>query len=145
MELPTPLVEEALRRINDPSRLTACGLIGRLPQTLANSSREAGHDIRLDPTPLEQARLLRNVLIEVMDRRSRQMPSRVAGQAKCFGTMCWPAGDPEGMSTRQIMARYGISESTLHRYRRDGVRVLAQELGEQEARFSRDTPDAATG
>jgi transposase len=55
------------------------------------------------------------------------------------------SGYVEGMTTRQIVVRYGISESTLHRYRRDGVRVLAQELGEQEARFSREPPDAATG
>jgi transposase len=80
-----------------------------------------------------------------MDRLkpSDAVKGRGAGEMLRYHVLA--GGYLEGMSTRQIMARYGISESTLHRYRRDGVRVLAQELGEQEARFSRDTPDAATG
>jgi hypothetical protein len=38
-----------------------------------------------------------------------------------------------------------VSESTLHRYRREGIRVLARELSEQEELFRRDRPDVASG
>jgi DNA-directed RNA polymerase specialized sigma24 family protein len=50
-----------------------------------------------------------------------------------------------GLSTRQMRTTCSVSESTLHRYRREGIRVLARELSEQEELFRRDRPDVASG
>ena len=36
------------------------------------------------------------------------------------------------MSTRQIMLKHSISESTFHRHRRSAILVLARELRRQE-------------
>jgi hypothetical protein len=36
------------------------------------------------------------------------------------------------MSTKRIMARHNISEATLHRRRRDGIRAIAAELSTRD-------------
>ena len=41
------------------------------------------------------------------------------------------------------MMRYHIAEATYHRYRRRAIRVLTQELLEQEALFARGDRDTA--
>jgi hypothetical protein len=140
-----PLVEEALRRVNDPARLTGCRLAEQLPQTIATACREQNDGRRGAPTPLEQARALRGILLAALRRLKPDdmVDGRVGGEMLRFQILSDAYVD--GKSSRQIMTRYGISESTLHRYRRDGVRVLAQELGEQEELLRRDEPDSAAG
>ncbi|MBI2887362.1 MAG: hypothetical protein HYY02_09150 [Chloroflexi bacterium] len=41
-----------------------------------------------------------------------------------------------GMSTRHIMVRHSVSESTFHRYRRDAIVALAGEMARQEELIS---------
>jgi hypothetical protein len=143
-EILTALVEQALRRVNVPARLTGSGLIARLPLTLAVARDAQRNGRRGDPTPLEQAQTLRQVLISAVER----LKPAATTSGRGAGDMLYFVLDGlylRGLSTRQIMTQCSISESTLHRYRREGIRVLAQELSEQEELLRRDEPDVAIG
>ena len=61
-------VEEALRQLNNPFALSGCELVGRLPGTLAATRSLWGDGVPADPTPLEQAKAVREVLVSAIDR-----------------------------------------------------------------------------
>jgi hypothetical protein len=140
-----PLVEEALRRVHDPGRLADSGLIGRLACTMAFACHEQRNGRPGELTPLERARALRETLLSALRRLHPDgvVKAGGGGETARFNVL-WNAY-VDGMPTRQIMHRYAISESTLHRYRRDGVRALARELSEQEDLLRRTEPDVASG
>jgi hypothetical protein len=124
-------VEEALRRLRNPAGLATARLVFQLPHTL-NAHRTATGDPRLaEATPLEQAQALRELLIAAVQRlqpsgpRSNGQPSVLQHDIVCEEYLL-------GMSTKQILVRHSISESTLHRQRREAIRILARELHRQE-------------
>ena len=130
------LVEEALRALNRPAVLAQCRLAVRLPRTLA---AHRGEDPAAGPpAPLEQARILRAVLVEEIERL------RPAGSAA-------KPGDPVALQhlilrdeyvlekpNKQIMIRHSLSEGTFNRNRREAILGLARELGEWETRLARE-------
>lgn len=128
------LVQEALRHLNNPSALSNCELPGRLPGTLApNRSQFRGHGGPSEPTPLEKAQALREVLIAAIDRLrpSGETIGSVAPQALQYHIL--HEAYVQRKPTSYIMTRYSISESTLHRNRRDAVSAVARHLQAQEA------------
>jgi hypothetical protein len=132
-----PLVDEALRRVRTPARLTECGLIAQLPLTVGAACQAQRNGRGGAPTPLEQAHALRQVLISAVERlRPADAPDSRGSRDMLHGVL--DGVYLKGMSIRQTMSQFSISESTLHRYRREGIRVLAQELGEQEESFRLD-------
>jgi hypothetical protein len=125
------LTEEALRRLNNPAALAECGLIDRLPRTLA-AAAALGRDGELpgqarEATPLEQARAVREVLAEAIERLK---PPDGVPEALQFHILReeYLLGRPN----KQIMTRHSISEGTFHRNRRRAIAVLAVELARQE-------------
>ena len=130
------LLEEGLRRLNNLGLLAKCELVQRLPRTLTESMRERLNGQSTDPSLLEQAQALHRVLSDAVERL--RPPERV------------DSATPESLqyhiihdeyvkeySTKQIVAIYSISESTLHRYRRQGIDVMAGDLLKQEQRLAR--------
>jgi len=120
------LVEETLRRLQNPGALANCELIQILPLTLTAASPDAN----LDQTPLERGRALRKVL-----------DTAIEGLADPAGATALQHDIIHeeyqvGRSNKEIVARHHISESTLHRYRRDAILVLARELKHQEERLA---------
>ena len=131
-------VEDALRRARDPGRLTGCELIERLPRTMGVLCRERLNGRGGDPTSLEQAQVLGEVLRTAVERLKPDDATAGRGTGEMLRYHVLFDAYIRGLSSKQIMTRYGISESTLHRHRREGVRVVAQELIEQERRFWRE-------
>ena len=132
------MVEEALRRVNKPSALAGCRVIDRIPLTLQWVRAGWAGAPSSDATPLERAQALREVLVAAIEQL--RPADGVEGASSV---------DPEqhqilaeeyllGMATRHICNRHGISDSTLYRYRSEGVRVLADELRAREALLSRE-------
>jgi hypothetical protein len=128
-------LEEGLRRLNNLGLLAKCELVQRLPCTLTESMHERLNGQSTDPSPLEQAQALHRILSDAVERL--RPPDRVD-----YAT-------PESLqyhiihdeyvkqySTKQIVAVYSISESTLHRYRRQGIDVIAGDLLKQEQRLA---------
>jgi hypothetical protein len=117
-----PLVGKALRCLNDPAALSKCELVRRLPGTLAGAG----------PGPLEQAQALRKVLISAIDHLK---PSNEATRASAPEVLQYHIMYEEyvlGESTRYIMTRHSISESTFHRNRREAVAAVARHLESRE-------------
>lgn len=130
------LTEEALRRLNNPSALAQCGLITRLPRTLAAVRTRQGDTMLVKATPLAQAQALREVLVSAIERLK---PPDGGSGFDAPGALQYNILREEylqGMPNKQIMVRHSISESTFHRNRREAISILARELGEQEARLS---------
>ena len=126
------LVQEALRRLNNPSALSECELVSRLPVTLTSCGSSGGNGVSAEPTPLEQAQVLRELLVSSIDLL--KPPPNLA-----------QAGIPEALQyhilhdeyvlrkpTRHIMIRHSVSESMFHRHRRAAVSAVARHLETQE-------------
>jgi hypothetical protein len=126
------LMEEALRRLSSPAALAQCQLITRIPRTLAATRSPQFDSKPSEGTPLEQARALRQVLTQAIERL--KPPDEQAG----FGAP--PALQYHilreeyllGMPNKHIMVRHSISEGTFHRNRRRAIEILAQEVGKNE-------------
>jgi hypothetical protein len=128
------LTHEALRRLDSPAALARCGLIDRLPRTLAAILARRGNANPAVATPLEQARALREVLAAAIERlkpadrgAAGALPYHILREEYLLGT-----------PNKHIMLRHGISEGTFHRHRRQGIAILAQELSKQEDLLARD-------
>ena len=126
-------MEDALRQLNNPDALSRCELIFWLPGTLTAARSGSGNlGAPADPGPLDQAQALRQVLVSAIE------------QLKPLGEYV-RAGAPEALqhyilheeyvldeSTRYIMIRHSISESTFHRNRRAAISAVARQLETRE-------------
>ena len=119
----------ALRDLAKPSRLAESHLIGRLPRTLEAARQDAGVS-STTMSSLEQARLLRTVLIAAIERLG-------AGDS---GRPDFGSDQHTALYERYVMRRlvnaiitdHGIGEGTFHRHRQDGIGILAESLAEYE-------------
>jgi hypothetical protein len=120
------ITEEALRRVNQPSALARCALIGRLPRTLdAAIPQGIG-------TALEQAQALRRTLVESIERLKPESASLDSPAALQYQILREEYLD--GLPNREILIRHNVSESTFHRNRREAIAAVAWELQERERR-----------
>jgi hypothetical protein len=119
------LVEQALRRLNEPGQLAKSELISLLPRTLAAANERTARN-EIVPTPLEQTRVLREVLSSGIER------------LKPSGSETGSAGGRQyeilhqeyrlGIQTKQIRRRLEISPPTFFRYRKEAIAALSQDL-----------------
>jgi len=134
------MTEAALRRLRNPASLGQCSLMERLPFTLAAEfeARHTGQATKIAMTPLDKVQLLRASLVSAMEKLSV-----VGGQGR---------GEPEALQylilhdeyvlnrpVKAILTRYSISESGLHRHRREAISALANELASRENALARPT------
>jgi len=114
---------EALRRFNNPAALGRCALAGYLPLTLKKLADSDGAQ-----THASASQALRAALVLAIDRLK---PGGGPDEQKLYYTIL---RDEYVLrhSTARIMTDYSISESTLHRYRRDAIQALASDLATQE-------------
>jgi hypothetical protein len=134
-----PLVEEALRKLNNPGALASCRLLEMLPRTLATTRAGTSNTRPGQPTPLEAARTLREVLVSAIERMrpgGAAEPGHGAPRPDAAQHAILHEEYVQGMSTKAIMVRHSISESTFHRYRREATLILARELVGQERLLS---------
>ena len=125
------LTERALKRLNNPLELARCDLLHELPHTLA-FAREKGGDTVRQPTSLEQARMLRNIIVAAMEQLK---PIGADGDSAAPAALHYQILKREyamGMSAKQVMVRLSLPESSFHRYRRAAVAALGHELEEHE-------------
>jgi hypothetical protein len=124
-----PLVTDALRHLNRYDALAQCELaLVLLPGVDAiHSRRGAG------PSPeaslMERARLLHDALVDAIERLK---PAQTEATEQVLPYDILREEYVLGMSTKRIMARHNISEATLHRRRRDGIRAIAAELSTRD-------------
>lgn len=134
-----PLVQEALRRLNQPAQLSQCALIDRLPHTLAATSAGLGDELTSDSTPLRQAQILREVLNSAIQRLRPATGDIRPGSPEALQYSILHEAYVRGTSTASIMARHSIAESTFHRHRRDAVQAVARDLTRREELLRQDT------
>jgi len=129
-------VEEALRSLSNLGALGTCELVADLPHTLG--AARGGRDGELsEPTPLEQAQTLHEVLRAAIDRlKPANGPNPVDG-VPSLGHEILLEEYVLRRSTRNIMVRHFVSESTLHRHRHAAIRALANDLMAHEKRLAR--------
>ena len=127
------MVENALKRINDPAALSQCELIIFLPETIlyigSNSPSLLTSD---DPAPLEQARILRYVLVEAInqfkpsdDSVRTSSPQSIQHQILCGAFL-------EGRPPAYFVTRFNFSEPSYYRNRRYAIGAMARHLRIQE-------------
>jgi hypothetical protein len=115
------LTQEALRRLNRSSALAKCPLIDELKYTLELAQQDRATEPSLAPTPLEQARTLREILVTAIDRLNPSREYEILHQEYVLG-----------MPTSHIMHRLSVSEGGLHNWRRKAVEALANDLRTRE-------------
>jgi len=123
-------VEVALRHLNSPGVLSNSELISRMPRTLEASRRQWGQGSMLDPTPLDQARALGEVLNAAIDALKPVHADDDAAEALQY--LILHEEYRLGMETKHITVRHAISEATFHRYRRAAVRAVAGHIKSRE-------------
>jgi hypothetical protein len=126
------LTAEALRRLNDPAALAECGLITRLPRTLAAACATGANGQEGTDTPLRQARAMREVLARAIERLKPPDRDAALGAPESLQYHILREEYLLGKPNNQIMTRHSISEGTFHRNRRRAVAILAQELAREE-------------
>jgi len=124
------LLEEALRNLNKPANLASCGLVARLPRTLATTRAQRGGAQLAAATPLERAQALREVLVTAIERLK---PPDGAGAEQALQYHIFHEEYILGLATKQIQLRHAISASTFHRHRHHALLALAQEIMQHEA------------
>lgn len=127
--------EEALKVMNNHFALAKCGLLGLLPHTLTAIRDGWGASRLPGATPLEQAQALHEVLGQAIERLKPVDGSDKGEPALRYNVV--RERYLEGKEVKQIFMRRSISESTFHRYRRDGIEAIARELKEQEHLLAR--------
>ncbi|MBI2863849.1 MAG: hypothetical protein HYX94_04730 [Chloroflexi bacterium] len=132
------LVQEALRRLNEPSALSKCEIIERIPKTLAAACarREGGQTGTA--TPLRQSQALREVLASAIEGLK---PAGGATRSSSPDALQYNILHEEyvrGMSTASIMVRHSISETTFHRNRRQAIAAVAREVLQHEELLGRE-------
>ncbi len=132
------LVQDALRHLNDPSTLSRCELIGRLPDSLVATRARCGDAQGADSTPLRQSQALREVLCDALEGLKPAIGDPRRGSPKALQYHILYEEYVRGMSTASIMVRHGISESTFHRQRREAISAIARELRKQEELLRRE-------
>ena len=141
------LLEGALRKLNDLAGLAASPLAIHLASSLGASFALAAVERTADMSPLARARLLREVIVDALRELSPVADRRelYAGpRALCFDVLAQEY--LQEIPTKVISMRRGISESTLYRYRREAIRILAWQLLWQEERARRNAArDGAFG
>lgn len=133
------LVQDALRHLNDPSALSRCELINRLPNSLAATRARWGDAQGADSTPLKQSQALREVLCRAIDGLKSAKGDPREGPVALQYYILYEEY-VRGMSNASIMVRNSISESTFHRQRREAISAVARELTKQEELLCRKLP-----
>jgi hypothetical protein len=132
------LIEQALRRLNNPAALGRSDLADRIPATLEAATREAVGRGLADVTPLERAQALRSVLISGIERL-KPLDGNVGMEAPAaLQHHILHEEYLQGLLNKQIIARHNISEGTFNRNRRQAIAMLAEELAEQEELLSKE-------
>ena len=129
------LTEQALRRLNQPAALARSPLFTELPHVLGMASSTNGS--ASNPTPLERARVLREVLVEAIEGLKPADGDVGIGSPGGLQYNILREEYLQGLLNKQIMARHSVSEGTFHRNRRQAIWTLAQELQGREERLAR--------
>src|SRR5437870_11234924 len=132
------LVDAALRRLNNPGALAALPLVAHLPRTLASQRALQPGSGYEEVSPLERARTLREIFQEAIQQlRPESETGREPGTPEALQFEILADEYLRAVPTRTISHRLGISESTLHRYRREAIGHLAREIEWREKRLGR--------
>jgi hypothetical protein len=132
------LVQEALRCLNNPAALSRCELLRRLPGTLsANRSQLSEYGPAGEPTPLEKAQALRDVLTGAIERLNPSGESIGASSPQALQYHIIHEAYVQRRPTSYVITRHSISESTFHRNRREAISALARDLAAQEDHMAR--------
>ncbi len=131
------LTEQALRRLNNPATLAECELLTRIPRVIS-AARDG-----VELTPLERARVLREVLTAAIERLKPPEGDGI-GAPGALQYHILREEYLQGLLNKQIMGRHSISEGTFHRNRRQAILTISRELETQERRFATATDRLAT-
>ena len=126
------LVEQALRRLNNPADLSRCGLLGRVPGILSTARSEHGSGAVGAPGPLEQAQSLREVLVFAIEQLKPAGGAIGASAPEALQYYILHEEYVLKKSTIYITTRYSISESNFYRNRKAAVSAVARHLEAQE-------------
>ena len=127
------LVQKALRCLNNPAALSRCELLRRLPGTLsASRPLLSEYGPPGEPTPLEKARALRDVLVGAIERLKPPGESIGARVPQALQYNILHEAYVQRRPTSYVITRHSISESTFHRNRREAISALARHLATQE-------------
>ena len=133
------LIEQALRRLNNPAALGRTELADRIPAVLESATREAVGRGLQEATPLERAQAMRSVLIASLELRLKPLDGNVALDAPAaLQYHILQEEYLQEMQNKHIIARHSIGEGTFNRNRRQAVAALAEDLAKQEQLLSRD-------
>ena len=132
-------VREALGCLRDLGRLGRCDLITSLPCTIAATLRERRNGHLGDPTSLEQAQALREILIAAVERLRPEDESPDDGGGAVSGYRVLRLLYLEGKTIEQVEAIVHVANRTVYRYRDSAVEVVACELRQREERHKRDS------
>ena len=129
------LTEQSLRRLNNPAALAGSPLFAELPHVLGVALSANG--AASSSTPLERARVLREVLIAAIEGLKPADGDVGIGSPGGLQYNIMREEYLQGLLNKQIMARHSLSEGTFHRNRRQAIWTLAQELRSREDRLAR--------
>jgi hypothetical protein len=131
------LTEQALRRMNNPSALADCELMGRIPNTVGEIYARNNGATSAPPTDLDRARALREALVAAIEKLRPPETDGRRERPAALQHLILREEYLEGLLNKQIMSRHAISEGTFHRNRRQAISSVARELQAREAHLVR--------
>ena len=128
-----PLVHEALRRLNNPNRLSQCRLASLLPATLASVVSQAKSDgTPGELAPLDKAQALREVLIAAIEQlKPPSEPTRL-GATQAHQYYILYEQYVLGRLVANVAVRHDIPEGTYFKWQSAAVSVVARHVQDQE-------------
>lgn len=123
-------------RDRDLGKLGRCELISSLPLAISATLRERRNGHLGDPTSLEQAQALREILIAAVERLKPDDESSNSRGGAVDGYSVLRLYYLESRSIEQVEQFLSIANRTVYRHRDYAVEVVARELRQQEARHA---------
>jgi len=114
------ITRSALQRINRLPALARCDLISLFPRTLSSK------------TPLEKARVLREVLIAGIEKLRPPAETTGASADPALGYHILREFYVEDKPVAYLLTRYNIAETTYHRHRHEAIEAIYSDLEAHE-------------
>jgi hypothetical protein len=124
------VIHQALRDLNNVAKLARSRLMLLLPRSVGQAWQEGAN--AGEPSMLEQAHLLRNLLVDAIER----LNVADEGSKTAYEYLVLRMQYVQGMNVAQIAIRLSMAEANLFKYSANGRQAIAEDLWRREQQLA---------